>query len=622
MKKGLLLEVGGILAVFLAVIARGQDTSHSQTGRRFSGTDTNCLFDAREGFHSVCESRSATFKTGTNTMYLSQTMAYDTMSTYGPSWNFGNDGGWRTQKVHDGTAIFAARGIHQYFNASAACHSVGDCALIYGWGYSDGGIHGQSDEGTTMATLDGGETSGYFHGVIGPGGSDNRQPELRFTSGNNWTTDGAFLLNISQGKFAGNLNGESVRLPQPFSRWLSYLPVVNLELPLSDAWGEVIRREGSDHAIPNPMTTANVNKTLELKMRLGEIGTRTPSFRQGGVVCIAGSEFPEQAPITAAGAPDHGIQLIQVMVRNPNAFAAVFQGGICGQYISFDANLKLTGYRTSYYAFGSLTGSDLIYGNNLAGGLGKLAIPDPTGSEAEAISGPNSGFHLYPGAEIVMNNSTGANPTLEPNAANWKPGDRVENPHFPSVSGNGLWIVHTQNSPTSGYYGSQAIHVDMVGAGISGKYRPFSVNNGQPGSLYQAGGGLLSAPWMFAVGGYFGDYFNLERGPQPTATGSNAVISIRRTAADDNTPFNLFDLMRNRKEHAAKIVYDPATATTTFDFVRAAGYVLAPVVVTTQGTPDNSSTACVANSSWDDDDYHYHCLSSGKAIKRVALSSF
>jgi hypothetical protein len=612
----------GVLMFTLAGVVRGQDAAQPQAGLRLKGTDASCLFDAGQGAHAGCEVRSATFKAGTNTMFLGQTMTYDTMSTYGPSWNFGNDGGWRTQKVHDGTAIFAARGIHQYFNANASCHAVGDCALFYGWGYSDGGIHGQSDEGTTLATLDGGETSGYFHGVIEAGGMGSRQPGLRFTSGNNWTTDGAFLLDISQGRLAGNLNGESVRLPEPFSRWLSYLPVVNVQLPVSAAWGEVLRQEGSDHAIPNPVTTANLNKAVELMVRLGKVGMKTPSFTKGGVVCIAGNEFPEQAPITAVSEPDKGIQRIQVEVRNPNALAAVFQGGICGQYISFDANYKLTGYRTSYYAFGSLTGSDLIYGNNLAGGLGKLAIPDTSGSEAETISGTNSGFHLYPGAEIVMNNSTGANPTLEPNAVNWQRGDVVENPHFPSVSGNGLWIVHTQNSPTSGYYGSQAIHVDLLGAGISGKYRPFSVNNGQPGALYRAGGGVLSAPWMFAVGGYFGDYFNFERGPQPTATGANAVISIRRTAADDNTPFNLFDLMRDRREHAAKIAYDPATATTSFDFVRANGYVSAPVLVTTRGTPESSSTTCVPNSSWDDDDFHYHCVSSGKAIKRVALSNF
>jgi hypothetical protein len=69
------------------------------------------------------------------------------------------------------------------------------------------------------------------------------------------------------------------------------------------------------------------------------------------------------------------------------------------------------------------------------------------GSEAAvADGGASSGFHLYPGAEVVANADQGFNCTLEQNNVLWAPGDLVENPHFPIFGGTGMWVTRRHAS--------------------------------------------------------------------------------------------------------------------------------------------------------------------------------
>ena len=52
-----------------------------------------------------------------------------------------------------------------------------------------------------------------------------------------------------------------------------------------------------------------------------------------------------------------------------------------------------------------------------------------------------------------------------------------------------------------------------------------------------------------------------------------------------------------------------------------AGSVRGTTLRTTRGTPKSSHDACTPGDSWDDDNFHYHCASSGQ-IKRLALQPF
>jgi hypothetical protein len=53
----------------------------------------------------------------------------------------------------------------------------------------------------------------------------------------------------------------------------------------------------------------------------------------------------------------------------------------------------------------------------------------------------------------------------------------------------------------------------------------------------------------------------------------------------------------------------------------ATGSIAGSSVKTSRGTPKSSHEACTAGESWDDDNFHYHCTSTGQ-IKRAALASF
>lgn len=556
--------LAGVLLFSTALYGQVSTASSAAAEKSLNGTDDSCKESGGDSVSWSCVAPSVVFSKAKNTTYLGQYGTHEHYETYGPSWNFGNDGGWRIQKNRDVSGTFAARGIHQMYTSSSECHAVGDCAGVYVYAFSDGGIQGMSDEGTTMASFRGGETNGYFHGKVTKGAPGSTTPTLAFTSGNNWTTDGAFLLDLTKGSASGKLTAYSTPLPAPFSGYLASLGVDG-GLPKTTAWGAVVVKSGDDHAIPDPHTTADRNVPITLNVVLQPVSGGTPAFHSGGTVCVAGSEYPEQAPITFAGTVTHGVQSITISVRNPNPLAAIFQGGICGQYISLDANVAFTGYRTAYYAFGSLTGSDLIYGNNIAGGLGKRRIPDEFGSEIASIAAPNNGFHLYPGAEVVMNTSLGANPALEPNHVNWVAGDVVENPHFQTVGGTGVIVDHTQNSPTNSYYGAGALALTSRGFGVSGPYKVIDVLNTLNSSSYHARGGPLAAPFLFHATGSFSDLFHFITGPQPSNRGHNAVISIDETSDENARPFNLFALP------GSNIEYDPGSGTTSFQGVRVRG---------------------------------------------------
>ena len=530
--------------------------------------DSTCSQNGGDEVSLACQATPYAFTKARNLgNSIGQYGTHRHIQTTGPGWNFGNEGGWRVQKLDDGSGIFAARGIHQWLSFSAECHAVGDCAGGYFYLFSDGGINGRSDEGTTMLSLRGGESRDYFHGSIRDASPGTIRPTLAFTSGNNWTTDGTFLLDISKGRYAGHLAGYSVPLPAPFASYLAYLPVADVRLPLTTAWGEIDVRPGQDHALPNPLTTPDSPVATTFTVALRPIGGKAGEFHPG-IACLAGNLYPEQVAITAAPRPAGTRQTITANVRNPNLLATLFQGGICGQYISFDANLAVTGYRTSYYAFGSLTGSDLIYGNNIAGHLGVRRIPDENGSEPETVAAPNNGFHLFPGAEIITNNTLAANPTLEANSVPWAPGDLVEDPHFQTIGGHGLVVDYQQNSPTNSYYGSGGLDLTVRGPGVSGNFTAFDVTNANDARIYRAQGGFMAPPPMLRMTGNFSDFLSSETGPQPSNIGDNAVITIKATAQGDDSPFNLFSLVKNGQPRGSHVTYDPSTGTVGVDALK------------------------------------------------------
>jgi len=457
------------------------------------------------------------------------------LTTTGPGLSLGNAGGWRVQHVTLDYLNVASRGIAQGRTLFFTKHAVGDTMGTYDYVYSDGGSTALSDEAIKGEAVGMGETSGYFHGTIAStSGRGDTAPALKFVSGNNWTTDGAPLLDISKGTLSGHITGPSA--PLPGSTYLSTFPVDN-PVPITTAWG-VCNTE-----IPNnKLTQTNAPFTCNVTLKQG-------AFEAKGLVCVTGPNYPEQAPITEASRPSSGSQTITISVRNPNAAGStILQGGPCGQYISFDANLDATGYRSSYYAFGATDAHHIIYGVNIRGKLKGNYLP-MSGSEAEqfGVAGFN-GYHLYPGCEVITNRTFAANPICEPNAVPWAAGDQIEAPHNVAVNMVGLTADIVQNTPANGSLSSGDL-ITIHGPGTSGRnFIARRTRNGNPNNFYKAYGGVFDAPDMHRIEGYFENGINFTEAP-------NTVIRVSADAAHANTPITLFSLP------GGSIKWDPSSGT-------------------------------------------------------------
>jgi hypothetical protein len=499
-----------------------------KTGNRF----TNCpLVESVQ--EAACTLDKIDFDTATvPNAFTSQAAHRIDMSAYGPGLSVGNLGGWRVDKVDVDFLTSATRGITQAHSLFLNKHAAGDTMGSYNYVYSDGGTTALSDEAIKGDALDMGETSGYFHGTVGSTtGTGDTAPTLKFVSGNNWTTDGAPLLDITKGSIAGMITGPSQPLKD--SGYLYTFPVDN-DLPLSTAWGVC-----NDPVPFNGRAQVNTPVTCNVALRYGE-------FKAGGVICVAGPNYPEQAPITAAGPASQGMQSLTLSLRNPNEKgASLFQGGLCGQYISFDANLAASGYRSSYYAFGALDRHHLIYGMALLGHIYGL----PMASEAErfGVAGRN-GYHLYPGCEVVNNKSLAADPVCEPNSVPWETGDAVEAPHNVAVNTVGRFTDVLQNTPANGSLSSgDLLEIHGMGA-VGANFIARRTVNLNPYKIFDTFGGTLGAPDMHGIEGYFATGFAFGDAP-------GALVRINGNADGSARPMTLFALP------GGAVIWDPATST-------------------------------------------------------------
>jgi hypothetical protein len=443
----------------------------------------------------------------------------------GGGFNLGNAGGWSNSYGEFLTQNYNRRGITQTRSGVQNKHAVGDAAGIYTYVRSDGGIAAASDEGETAITGQVLEPPTWFHGTVtSTTGTGDTAPVLAFTSGSNWTTDGGYLLNITKGTLHGTLTGSSASLSLTVNSgvaatFLNYLTVAGATLPLSTAIGI------ATGAIAPAATTRDVPVAVSITVNLAQIGGIYKLFTNGSVVTVAGNEYPEQSIVSgASGLLAGNQQTFTLHLCNPNLQAVIFQGGIQGQYISADANTM----RSAYFAFGSLFGNDLIYGNQVAGGLTGNTLPN-AGCEAWQATGANSAWHLYPGAEVVANTDSGFACKLEQNGVVWAATDVVECARFPTSGGFTAFFNRVQYIPTNAGFGGACIYALMSGPGTAGIYGA-RIENGQPASSYIGDGGPLKAP----IGiGLLGTYDSLIVAQKAPDTGSLILVSQNNAAGSD-----------------------------------------------------------------------------------------
>ncbi|QNI35248.1 hypothetical protein [Edaphobacter albus] len=302
---------------------------------------------------------------------MEQDARYSLMTFNQPSYSWGNHGGWGVQKGTNEEMTFNSRGIAQTKNLWCYKHATGDIACgDYVYGYTDGGATAQSDEGFTMDTREGGESDRYFHGKAGEGATaGTTMLPVVFTSGQEATTDGAFLLDISKGTIAGTISGADSIVD---GTSVHILPVTlrGIEkLPASTGMGII--------QTPLPVVAvANTPESITLEVTL-----KSGSFHTG-VACLAGGWYPEQVTVTAAESSRGGVQRITVVHKNPNPTAvtdpnnpsSLWQGGLCGNYLSLDRNLARDGFRTSYPVVGATDSSHVAYVWNVNGSVRQNGI--------------------------------------------------------------------------------------------------------------------------------------------------------------------------------------------------------------------------------------------------------
>lgn len=536
-------------------VASGQVKPLSGARLSNSTTDPNCG-DSHGGMVD-CEQHSASFDSPQNADGTGhRSLIFHDLKTSGPSVNFGNYGGWTVTHVVDAPDIvFGTSGIDQYEGANIVKNGVGDLAGLYFYVYG-GGRAAASDEGVTGITVESGEINGYFHGTVHSGGAPGSTALTLVPNKaqKNWraTCVGCMLLDISKGSIGGMLNGPTRHFG---STYLFELPTTGVVdrvgrtgLPLTHAWCTTVT------SLPFS-ATAGVGSRHTIDCVLGRIGNSTPAFTAGGVVTVAGPEYPEQAAILATEQPSAGHQTLTLSVRNPHEPGSIlFQGGIAGQSLSFDENLAATGFRTSYYVFGSVDGVNLIYGSQIAGSLVAHGLPRLR-QEAEQL---NSGFHLYPSAEIVANTTTPSAPQLEPNSVDWEMGDTVENPRFQSFGGFGVRDSCQAYTPTDQDLSSGCMLIEVGGPGVSGTYHPFRMMNYNSLKLYRGGGGVVDPVPAISLEGIYSESIQIDHGPLPSTWGRNAIIDVVHTATGDQSPFNLFSLPGSQPGQT-NVTYDPAT---------------------------------------------------------------
>lgn len=447
----------------------------------------------------------------------------------GGGFNLGNAGGWSTSYAAFLSQGYARRGITQTRSGVMQKHAIGDAAGLYTYVRSDGGIAAASDEGVTGITAQAIEEPAWFHGTVSTAtGTGDTAPVLAFTSGVAWTTDGGYLLNITKGTLHGTLTGSSTALTLTInsgvvSTFLNFLTVSGVTLPVSTAIGIATA------AIANPNTTRDVPVAVSITVNLAQIGGVFRPFVNGDVVTVAGSNYPEQSIVSGASSVSGtNQQTFTLHLCNPNTQAIIFQGGIQGQYISADANVM----RSAYFAFGSLTGADLIYGNQVAGGLTNNLLPNLNCEAWQAI-GANSAWHLYPGAEVVANTDQGFACKLEQNGVAWAATDVVECARFPTSGGSTAFFVRNQFMPSNSSFGGAGLYVLMFGDGTGGgNFYGARIQNQQPATSYKGDGGPLLAP----VGlGLLGTYDSLIVADKAPDTGSILLVSANNAAATDLT---------------------------------------------------------------------------------------
>ncbi len=437
------------------------------------------------------------------------------------------------------------RGIAQCQSYQLMSRAMGDRAGVYAYVTGAFGATNQSDEGASGSSWQIREDSAYFVGTVavappttGDPTTSNINQTLAWSSGTTWMADQSTLLNISRPILSGNFSGAPAVFAIATGLNVIKVPVTGVTLPKATAWGSA-----TGFTAMNTPPTVYAEQTLTVKV--GQIdGAYSPFV--AGYAMIACNGMPQQTYIISAGDIDsNGNQPIVALVRNNFAGTALLiQGGAAGSYLSMDAIYSTTQMRTTLPCLGSIDGTNLLYVAYIASALWTGPM-SPYG--AQTSSGANSGFTLYPGAELVelppqagaatTSSSAGAEwyaATIEVNNVDWAVGDHIENPRPYIFSGAALTGALIVDSPAAAGSRASGLLVGIGGKNMSGAYSLARLQNSNQLSLYSGAGGYLpSAPTAISIAGPIGPVISVRNLP----VNLDPIILVNDAAPTGNWTF-------------------------------------------------------------------------------------
>jgi hypothetical protein len=537
-----------------------------------------------------------------------------TSQIYGPGINKGNYGGWSSVHMLSYELDSAQRGIKQGMFTNLNCHEVGDCIGMYSYVNSDMGTVAPSDEATGSIDMDMAENQGHYHGFVPTGisGTGLLQIDPTYSSGDNWTTDGGYLINTTRGNLHAAVSGPSspvntTTIPYRGATMLNAFPLTTVALPITSTWAIGYAPDGGSFLVsPSQMAVpANSSAAATVTLTVQPVaGIYTP-IPPAGHVCVASDNEPEQATIANVGTMNASThtQVVTLNLRNPHQSMAVFVGGPCGMFFNFDADFNSTGMRQVYPIFGSLTGSDMMYQVDGYGSTTGNILPIRGASIATTTGDANSAVSIFQGAEVVANRAwLGTHPTLEPNAIAFQPGDVLEGLHAPHVNFKQVGISATIRTPCNPSGDCNMIQARMSGTGLVGPMAAMDLENDNPDSMYLGSGGKWTAPYLMQLAGPNQMIFNIAEAPQsPYPGGLGCVFCIQNLPSGSTSDFILYG---SGGFNMPAMIIHPSTgrsSTTNLDIVDSSVGTLRAGSLTVQngGTPSSGGSCTQGQISYD-----------------------
>lgn len=268
---------------------------------------------------------------------------------------------WTGQKIFDIQALFLGRGIGQVISSNQSDkYAIGDFAAMgYFYGWCDGGTPDFSGEGCSGMNIQNGEEPNFFHGIVASGATTGMTSlpvyiNLGPPVNRQVTSDGAYMLDITQGNITGNITGPSTQVsgyPTIYS-----IPI-DTPITATTTYGNM----GCDlPVITNP---ADPNGEQSVVCTINNIvGPAYQTTSASGLIGIIGGDFPEQVVISAVGSLSGGSQSVTFSYHYPHVGTKTtfWQSTLNAQFIVYDRSVAINNFpEPNLHVFGLIDSTHL-----------------------------------------------------------------------------------------------------------------------------------------------------------------------------------------------------------------------------------------------------------------------